>query len=99
MENPAAQILRHARHRERIELRAVFLDLPDFAFEGFAERLIGVDRKYPVVFASLGCKVLLLRIPGPRAINHARSQFRCDIRSPVDRSAVDDYDFIAAAKA
>src|SRR5208283_4194431 len=99
MQNPAAQILRQARNGITVVARAVFLDLPDLAFQRLAERFVGVDRKNPVVGGLLGGKIFLARIARPRIFQHARSEVRRQLHRTVVRPAVHHDDLIAATKA
>src|SRR5260370_35690423 len=68
VQNPAAQVLRHAWHGVGVKLRTVLLDLPDLAFQRLAQRLVCIQRKNPVVLTALGCVVFLARETAPHSL-------------------------------
>ena len=99
MQNPAAEVLRHAGHGVGVELRTVLLDLPDFAFQSFAERFVGVEREHPIVLALLGGVILLAGESAPIAFDHARAELGGELDGAIGRAAVHHHDFVATAQA
>src|SRR5689334_15451976 len=74
MQDPPAQVLRKPRNRVGVESRAILFDLPDFAFQRFAESFVGIQRENPVVLALFGGVVFLPGVSAPGGIEDTRSE-------------------------
>ena len=92
-------VLSEAWHGVAIMARAIFLQLPDLAFESFAERFVCIDAQNPVVLTGLGSKVFLGGIATPEGFNNARAVILGELDGAVARPAVDYDDFVATAQA
>src|SRR5215471_8368565 len=62
MIDPAAEVAGQTGHGVGLETWAALLQVPDLRFEGFAQRLIGIERENPVMRRLFGRPVLLARV-------------------------------------
>src|ERR1700737_2191478 len=88
--DPGAEIVGQARHGVSVILRPALLEVPDFCFEGFTERLVGIERKNPVVGSLLGGPVFLAGESAPAGFEDARTQVLRELDGTVDGTAVEN---------
>ena len=99
MQDPAAQILRQARHGVADVCRAALLDMPDFGFQRLAQAFIGVKGQNPIVGRQFRGDVLLRGVTVPGRFFHARAELAGDFHGAIVRTAVENQNFVAAAQA
>ncbi len=98
VQNPAAQVLSHPWHRVGVKLRAIFLDLPDLAFQRLAQRFVCIQRKNPVILTTLGGVVFLPRKAAPHAFEDTRAMFGGQLHGSIRRPAVHHDDFVTTSQ-
>ena len=92
--NPAAQVVRHARHAIAAHRRPCTHDLLDLGGELRRNPLVGVDRQDPVVGGDLGGVVALRAVARPVVDDDAGRVASGERHGLVRTVRVDDHDFV-----
>ena len=99
VQDPAAQVLRQTGHGVGVVRWAFFFQGPDLSFERFAQRLVGIEGKNPIMRGLLCGMVLLRRIAVPGALDDARAKIGGQLDRTVNRPGIHQHDLIAASQA